>query len=184
MSFCLQVSSGSPPQKAAVAEVVRRSANYHPSPWGDHFLKYNTSDHETPDSNTVEKIQELKEKVKKMLLEAAHQPQQELKLIDDIQRLGVAYHFEVEIDGALKRLNDIYQGLCGTKNKDDLNIVALCFRLLRQHGYNVSCDVFNKFKDESTGLFKACLSKDVEGLLNLYEATHLRLDGEDILEEA
>ena len=45
-------------------------------------------------------------------------------------------------------------------------------------------DVFNKFKDESTGLFKVCLSKDVEGLLNLYEATHLRLDGEDILEEA
>nr|AZL40027.1 sesquiterpene synthase [Thapsia villosa var. laciniata] len=185
MSLCLQVSSGSPPpQKAAVPEIVRRSANYHPCAWGDYFLKFNTSDHATPDSDTVEKIQELKEKVKKMLLEAAHQPQQELKLINDIQRLGVAYHFEVEIDGALKRLNDTYQELCGTKNEDDLHIVALCFRLLRQHGYNVSSDVFNKFKDESNGLFKDCLSKDVEGLLNLYEAAHLRLDGEDILEEA
>ena len=46
MSFCIQVSSGSPPQKAAVTEVARRSANYHPSTWGDHFLKYNTSAHE------------------------------------------------------------------------------------------------------------------------------------------
>ena len=93
---------------------------------------------QTPDSTMVEKIQELREKVKKMLLEAAHQPQQELKLIDDIQRLGVAYHFEVEIDGALKRLNDTYQELCGTKYEDDLHTLALCFRLLRQHGYNVS----------------------------------------------
>ena len=46
MSVDLQVSSGSPPPpKAGVHEIVRRSANYHPCPWGDYFLKYNTSDH-------------------------------------------------------------------------------------------------------------------------------------------
>ena len=93
---------------------------------------------QTPDGDTVQKMEVLKKEVRKMLMEAAHLPREQLKLINDIQRLGVAYHFEVEIDGALKRLNDMYQELCGTKNKDDLNIVALCFRLLRQHGYNVS----------------------------------------------
>ena len=44
--------------------------------------------------------------------------------------------------------------------------------------------MFKQFKDENKGTFKDCLSKDVEGLLSLYEAAHLRLHGEDILEEA
>ena len=44
--------------------------------------------------------------------------------------------------------------------------------------------MFKKFKDESTGMFMECLSKDAEGLLSFYEATHLRVHGEDILEEA
>lgn len=94
---------------------------------------------QTADVDTVQKVEVLKKEVKNMLLEAANQPQQQLKLISDIQRLGVAYHFEAEIDGEMKRMNDIYHELCGTKCKDDLHSVALCFRLLRQHGYNVSC---------------------------------------------
>lgn len=43
--------------------------------------------------------------------------------------------------------------------------------------------MFNKFKD-GLGIFNEDLSKDVEGLLSLYEAAHLRVHGEDILEEA
>ncbi|KAK6229604.1 hypothetical protein SCA6_018555 [Theobroma cacao] len=44
-------------------------------------------------------------------------------------------------------------------------------------------DLFNKFKDEK-GNFKASLISDVRGLLELYEAAHLRVHGENILEEA
>ena len=44
-------------------------------------------------------------------------------------------------------------------------------------------DVFNKFKD-SNGNFKESLVTDIKGMLSLYEATHLRVHGEDILEEA
>nr|XP_011462933.1 PREDICTED: (-)-germacrene D synthase-like [Fragaria vesca subsp. vesca] len=69
------------------------------------------------------------------------------------------------------------------ENNGDLYTTALRFRLLRQQGYNVSCDVFDKFK-ESNGTFKEYLTSDVVGLLSLYEATHLRVHGEDILEEA
>ncbi|KAL8149836.1 hypothetical protein AgCh_006741 [Apium graveolens] len=184
MSVFLQASSAPSSPKAAEPEIVRRSSNYHPCVWGDHFLAYNTPDHATPDKDTIQKIEVLKEEVKKMLLKAAHQPQQQLKLIDDIQRLGLAYRFNVEIDVALKRMNEMHHELCRVKNMNDLHFVALCFRLLRQHGYNVSSDVFNKFKDESTGIFKESLNKDVDGLLSLYEATHLRVHGEDILEEA
>ena len=57
----------------------------------------------------------------------------QLKLIDAIQRLGVAYHFEKEIDEALEKY--YHHG----DHDGDLDSVALRFRLLRQHGYDVSC---------------------------------------------
>ena len=40
-----------------------------------------------------------------------------------------------------------------------------------------------KFKDKK-GNFEDSLSNDVEGLLSLYEASHVRIHGEDILDEA
>ncbi|KAJ0096526.1 hypothetical protein Patl1_27260 [Pistacia atlantica] len=46
-----------------------------------------------------------------------------------------------------------------------------------------SRDVFNKFKD-SNGNFKASLVGNIRGVLSLYEATHLRVHGETILDEA
>ena len=44
-------------------------------------------------------------------------------------------------------------------------------------------DVFRKFKDKE-GDFKESLIGDSLGMLALYEATHLMVHGEDILEEA
>ena len=44
-------------------------------------------------------------------------------------------------------------------------------------------DVFDKFRS-SDGRFMDSLSRDVGGLLSLYEATHLGMHGENILEEA
>lgn len=87
------------------------------------------------DRDTEEKAEELKEQVTKMLLAAAHEPRRQLKLINDIQRLGVAYHFEAEIEAALSEFYNIYHEVCGSQ--DGLFMVALCFRLLRQHGFNV-----------------------------------------------
>lgn len=43
--------------------------------------------------------------------------------------------------------------------------------------------MFNKFKG-CDGKFKEDLTSDVKGMLNLYEVAHLRIHGEDILEEA
>ncbi|KAL0411145.1 UNVERIFIED_CONTAM: 5-epi-aristolochene synthase 3 [Sesamum latifolium] len=65
----------------------------------------------------------------------------------------------------------------------DLFITALQFRLLRQHRYFVSSSVFDKFKSEDNE-FKETLKSDAKGMLSLYEAAHLRIHGETILEEA
>nr|GMD80415.1 (-)-germacrene D synthase-like [Ipomoea batatas] len=48
---------------------------------------------------------------------------------------------------------------------------------------NVLTDVFEKFKN-SGGKFKESLINNVQAILSLYEASHLRVHGEKILEEA
>lgn len=44
-------------------------------------------------------------------------------------------------------------------------------------------DMFTKFKDKK-GNFKEPLINDAQGMLSLYEAAHMRVHGEDILDEA
>lgn len=61
-----------------------------------------------------------------------------ISLIDDIQRLGISYHFEAELNTLIQHIMDSFQDNCCGKNDDDLHDVALCFRLLRQEGHNVS----------------------------------------------
>ncbi|CAL5405708.1 unnamed protein product [Camellia sinensis] len=168
--------------KNMVPEVTRRSANYHPSIWGDHFLAY--ASHATEvDVKMGQQLQQQKEEVRKMLVAANDQLSQKLNFIDAIQRLGVSYHFESEIETALQHIYETDYDHHDDKAKDDLYTIALLFRLLRQQGYPISCDVFNKFKDDN-GKIHESLIGDVRGMLSLYEAAHLRVRGEDILDEA
>ncbi|XP_058104887.1 sesquiterpene synthase TPS2-like [Magnolia sinica] len=157
-------------------EIGRACANYHPSVWGDRFITSSLDDKEL-DPCTKQRAEKLKEEVKKILSDV-NNTVQKLNLIDAIQRLGVAYHFETDIEKELHRIYDDYNG-----NGDNLHAVALQFRLLRQQGYNVSSDVFRKFKDNE-GKFKGTLSSDIQGLLSLYEAAYLGIHGDDILDEA
>lgn len=85
-------------------------------------------------------MQELKEKVRNLLITCGENPSQQLNLIDSIQRLGVAYHFDIEINEALdhayKNYNDTNDH---DQNDEDLHTTALKFRLLRQQRYSISC---------------------------------------------
>ncbi|KAL7228880.1 hypothetical protein ACSBR2_007550 [Camellia fascicularis] len=130
-----------------------------------------------------QQLQQQKEEVRKMLVVANDQPSEKLNFIDAIQRLGVSYHFENEIETAFQHIHETDYDHHDDKANDDLYTVALLFRLLRQQGYPISCDVFNKFKDDN-GKIRESLIGDVRGMLSLYEAAHLRVRGEDILVEA
>ncbi|KAL4272040.1 hypothetical protein GQ457_13G002780 [Hibiscus cannabinus] len=153
----------------------RPNADFHPGIWGDVFL--NCPDKEI-DAATALKYEELKEQVRRMLVEHVDDSNEKLALIDAVQRLGVNYHFEKEIEDALEA---IYHD--DNEAGNDLRTTSLRFRLLRDHGFDVSCEAFNKFRDEQ-GNFKSSLSSDVRGLLELYEASYMRIHGEDILDEA
>ncbi|KAG6634389.1 hypothetical protein CIPAW_12G115200 [Carya illinoinensis] len=172
----------------------RSLADYHPTIWGAHFLSYDSDDHgsnKDADDKIMEQLQESKEELKRMPMaptesipircECSETLSGKLGLIDAIQCLGVSYRFESEIDEIRQ---EVHTNPPCFKD-DDLNLctIALWFRLLRQQGYNVSCDIFNEFKDEK-GNFKASLISDLNGMLSLYEAAHLGLRGEDILDEA
>ncbi|KAJ4967790.1 hypothetical protein NE237_014491 [Protea cynaroides] len=127
----------------------------------------------------LEQVEELKEDVRRMLTANANESSKKLRLTDLLQQLGVAYHFEREIEEALKQIHDSPNGF----DEIDLNTMALQFHLLRQQGYNVPCDAFNRLKD-SKGSFRWELIKDVSGMLCLYEASYMKVHGEDILDES
>ncbi|XP_060971030.1 (3S,6E)-nerolidol synthase 1 isoform X1 [Cannabis sativa] len=109
-----------------------------------------------------------------------------LKMIDAIQRLGIDYIFEEEIDKIIQSQSayKFFREFEHDHHHQDLYDVALRFRLLRQHGLFVPADIFNKYKDNNNGCFDTRLREDIKGLLSLYEASHLCIEGENILDEA
>ncbi|KAL6313966.1 hypothetical protein AAG906_011696 [Vitis piasezkii] len=179
MSLPLSVTAPIPTQRLN-PEVARRSANFRPCFWGDRFLTY-TPDDPVTHACKVQQIEELKDELRNELKATARKSSQLLNFIDSIQRLGLAYQFEREIKEALEDMYQTYN--LDDDDNDDLTNASLRFRLLRQEGYHIPPDVFNKFKD-GEGNFKESLTGDLPGLLALYEATHLMVHGEDILEEA
>ena len=77
----------------------------------------------------------MKEKVRQTILDAADSYSliQKLELVDTLQRIGVDYHYNQEIDELLRHVYDDKDG-----GSDDLYITSLRFYLLRKHGYPVS----------------------------------------------
>ncbi|XP_031092796.1 (-)-germacrene D synthase-like [Ipomoea triloba] len=164
-------------------DVSRRSADFHPSIWGDYFLSYSSQAKLEVDAPEWQEHQHLREKVKNMIMEAQHTTSQKLDLINKIQHLGVCYQFQKEIEATLQQIFEAYNEFNVKEDENDLYIVSLKFRLLRQGGYPISSNVFEKFTN-SEGKFSESLINNVPAMLSLYEASHLRVHGEKILEEA
>ncbi|KAF7836508.1 terpene synthase 10-like [Senna tora] len=117
--------------------------------------------------------------------EEEEEPLHQHEFIDVLERLGVSYHFETEINNILENhyKNIIKMDKLKGSDEKDLYATSLEFRLLRQHGYHVSTDVFDRFVDEK-GNFKQILSIDIEGVLSLYEASFLSMEDESTLVKA
>ncbi|XP_072057356.1 probable terpene synthase 2 isoform X2 [Arachis hypogaea] len=162
----------------------RPCANFGPSNWQDTFLHYADSQSLGVNESMKEEVQIYKEKVKMYLSSNDNNIIQKLSLIDSIQRLSISYHFEREIDEILVQAhNDFINNGFATEDHD-LHFIALRFRLLRQKGYYISSDIFNKFKNKKGEFNEPTIVQDAKGIWSLYEAAQLRVYGEDILEEA
>ncbi|XP_015881067.3 myrcene synthase, chloroplastic [Ziziphus jujuba] len=160
------------------SNIARRSANYQTPIWHFDYIQSLRSDF--VGEPYARRINKLKENVK-VMLEKEVDPIAQLEQIDVLQRLGLAYHFEDEVENILKR---VYHTNFGNGTwKNNLYATALAFRLLRQHGYSVPQEVFNDFKDEK-GNFKSCMCEDTMGMLYLYEASYHCIEGENLLKEA
>ncbi|GFP87017.1 beta-farnesene synthase [Phtheirospermum japonicum] len=136
------------------------------------------------EQKNAEAIETLKEEAKSMLIRAkAKTTADKLILIDTLERLGVGYHFDQEIEEQLQEVFKSHYENIEEEKDHDLFITSLQFRLLRQHRHYISCSVFDKFTGKDNK-FNENLSDDAKGLLSLYEAAHLRIHGEPILDEA
>ncbi|KAK9924613.1 hypothetical protein M0R45_032974 [Rubus argutus] len=183
---CLASSKSSTSTQSSLSppDAKRPSANYKPTIWGYDFIQSLKIDHNHEEVSMDHRWKLLEEDLKQMIDYAndSHSVLTTLELIDDIQRLGLGYRFEDNIIGALDRIMKTFDQITDEATPS-LHLAALSFRLLRQHGFQVSQDVFKIFTDRE-GSFKACLGNDVKGMLSLYEASYLGFEGESLLDEA
>ncbi|KAJ9690150.1 hypothetical protein PVL29_012680 [Vitis rotundifolia] len=156
----------------------RRSANYKPNIWKYDCVQSLTSEY-MGETNTRQ-VEQLKGEVRRVFVEVV-EPLAKLEFIDSIKKLGLANFFEEEIREAFDTIMSDKNNSPGIKA--NLYAAALCFRLLRQHGYGVSQDTFSGFM-EQVGMFSKSTCTNVKGMIELFEASHLALEGENILDEA
>ncbi|XP_047331192.1 valencene synthase-like [Impatiens glandulifera] len=166
-------------------EVARPSVDFHATVWGDYFLKHASND-STENKSITDQMElkihsDSKEEIKKKLITITGLSEK-INFIDTIERLGIGYHFESDIEDAIQNIYGISFHDAHPCN-DNLRTCAVLFRLLRQHGYNISGEIFKKFMDNK-GEFNATIRNDIKGMLSLHEAGHLRHRGEEILEKA
>ena len=88
-----------------------------------------------------QQVETLKQDVRKRLTSTMEKPIDKVELIDSIQRLGLSYHFEPEIDELLQQIHKTYvqnnQILITHTDLQGLHSLALLFKLLRQEGYPI-----------------------------------------------
>ncbi|XP_056161808.1 (E,E)-alpha-farnesene synthase-like isoform X1 [Syzygium oleosum] len=98
-----------------------------------------------------------------------------------MRKLGLSNLFVTEIKEALETVASTNGGVFNVE--DRLYASAFRFRLLRQHDHVVSQDELRMFK-EGRNTLNGSNCEDVEDMIELLEASHLALEGENILDEA
>ncbi|CAA7048213.1 unnamed protein product [Microthlaspi erraticum] len=159
----------------------RKFKKLEPSEWRHQFLSVHV-DFSEMDALGRE-IEALKPKVREMFMSSigSKSSKKNILFIYLLVSLGLAYHFEDEIE---QRLKDSFQKIEEMmEGEDDLYTVSVIFFVFRRYGHNISSDVFTRFKEDH-GKFKECLAGDAKGILSLYEAAHMGTTTDHILDEA
>ncbi|XP_057787994.1 cineole synthase 1, chloroplastic-like isoform X2 [Salvia miltiorrhiza] len=149
----------------------RPSGGYRPAIWDFHYIQALNSEYK------LVRAAGMIAQVKKMLLQEQVVCIRRLELIDELRRLGISFHFHHEIA-------QIFNSNNKHTHERDLYSTALRFRLLRQHGFTVSQEVFDCFKNDKGTDFEPSLCDDTKGLVQLYEASFLSVHGEETLDLA
>ncbi|KAG7535070.1 Terpenoid cyclases/protein prenyltransferase alpha-alpha toroid [Arabidopsis thaliana x Arabidopsis arenosa] len=162
-------------------ESTRPLAQFPPTVLGDHVFsahaddsKFDAIEHE------IESV--MKPYVRDRLVSSRSCDKEKIRLIHLLISLAISHYFEEEIEEILNQAFGKLEGLIA--EEDDLETISIMFEVFRLYGHKMSCDVFERFKGEHDGKFKESLVGDVRGMLQLYEASHLKTTNEDIMEEA
>nr|QOC69157.1 linalool synthase [Wurfbainia longiligularis] len=163
---------------------ARRSSPYQPNMWNNDYIQSLTAESPSKgeeEDRTTKRLMLLKERISEVICEKK-EVEEQLRLIDHLQQLGVAYHFKDDIKGSLRNFHASLEEISSTF-KEDLHATALLFRLLRENGFSITEDIFEEFRDEK-GHFRDGLKNHAQGMLSLYEASYYENDGEMVLHEA
>ncbi|XBI87520.1 hypothetical protein VPH35_025597 [Triticum aestivum] len=178
----------------------RRSANYPPNSWDYDFLllSLNKPRHDLVNPSKIwnfaaiytmkivlKNFDKLKAGVRERLVTVGRGDDQPamLRLIDTMQRLGIAYHFDDEIVGILTSIHGTKPHPCSWEDDGDVASAALRFRLLRENFIPVSAAESLKTLAKNY-LTRALQRDDIKGLLSLYEASYLAFRDDETLDEA
>nr|AMN10097.1 germacrene A synthase [Chamaemelum nobile] len=174
------VTTGVQANTKTSAKPVRPLANFPPSVWGTRFLSFSLDKSEF--ERYAMAMEKPKEDLRNLIVDPKMDSNEKLGLIYSVHRLGLTYIFLEEIESQLDKLFNEFS--LQDYEDVDLYTISINFQVFRHLGYKLACDVFNKFKDVSSGTFKESITSDVRGMLGLYESAQLRIRGEKILDEA
>ncbi|PKU85555.1 terpene synthase 10-like [Dendrobium catenatum] len=164
---------------------VRRTANYKPTIWDDSYIQSLQIDF--MEEKYMYRREKLMEEVR-FLINQQHSLTEQLELVDTLCQLGLGYHFDAELKNLLSSISSSKKNINNLIENNNLHDFALLFRLVREHDiHNASIlrldDLISCFKNEEES-FNQNNQLDVKGMLNLYEASFLAMEGEDELDEA
>ncbi|KAG0501224.1 hypothetical protein HPP92_001296 [Vanilla planifolia] len=166
----------------------RRNANYQPTIWHDSYIQ-SLQIGFTEEKYSSRRI-ELMEDVRSLIRQPSGVIQQ-LELFDTLRQIGIAYHFEMEIKDLMNSMVSSTKESIRNIVQDNLHGIFLLFRILREYGIitthfsylHVKDIITSLFKEKTTG-FNSNIEYDVNGLLSMYEASYLAMEGEDELDDA
>ncbi|XP_078149469.1 monoterpene synthase 8, chloroplastic-like [Carex rostrata] len=159
----------------------RRSGNYPPTIWNDNFIQSLNIEDEH-EGKIMERLCKLKKEVSQMICKE-ELLRDKLEFVDALQQLGVAYHFEDEINCVITNIHASMDHNSPSVMLGDLYEVSLLFRLLRMHGFSVQEDIFHSYFDDK-GNCKVKPYSDIKEMISLYQASFLAKEGEEALEKA
>lgn len=79
----------------------------------------------------------LKPKVRDMLISSKNSDNEKIRLIHLLINLGIAYHFEIEVDEILNQAFGNLEDIIA--KEDDLETISIMFEVFRLRGYYMPC---------------------------------------------